>query len=415
MATKTDQRAAAPKDYWKRSTIPMSVGRDEWRVRVIRGNVPDIVTLDNEVTEVSWSDDTENPMSGSITLARQFKQDGIPTISNGHLFILEHRTSSFAEFREIWRMRAKAPEVGVDAKTVTFSLVEDTDLISRSRTTFRYGKSKGLPDGPRLESVIRDAAEDFGFQIGEMYPMHHRVKKLTVKGSPLDLIIRCIRLERSDGSGRRLVWRWRNGKLEVVPLRRSRNMLLIGASILSASYTQSMKDSFATAIRVRGTMKSHGGKKRKKTSVLVEDDDAIERYGYILRELSAPKGVDTRDEAIRYAKRQLLTRRKLTKEVSFSHPGVASLRVWDAIKLYLPEVGLNTLCYVNSVEHSVSSGSYTMDVTIRFTDPFIDTRSKAVKLKRCKTLQKRKRKLSEECVKLIKEDKAKSKKKKQRT
>lgn len=415
MTTKAQQREAAPKDYWRKAATPISLGRDEWRVRVIRGNVPDILTVDVEVTEVSWTDNPDGAMTGSVTLARPFKAPGIETISNGHLFVLEHRTSSYADFQEVWRMRAKTPDVSVDGKTVSYSVVADTDLLQRSHTTFRYGKSKGLPDGPRLESIIRDAAEDFGFKIGEMYPLHHRVKKLTVKGSPYDLIVRCLRLERTEGGGRRIIWRWRNGKLDIVPLRRSQNMLLLGATILSASYTQDMKDSFATAIRVRGTMKAHGGKKRKKGSVLVEDDDAIGRYGYILRELSAPKGVDTREEMERYAKRQLLTRRKLKKEVSFSHPGVASLRVWDAIKVYLPEVGLNTLCYVNSVEHSVTPGSYTMDVTIRFTDPYIDTRSTATKLKRCKKLQERKRKLSPECVKLIKDAKAAAKKKKQRT
>lgn len=413
--TKSSQRAPAPKDYWRKSQVPMSLGRDEWRVRAIRGNVPDIVTLDVEVTDASWSDTGEGPMSGTVTLSRRFKEAGIPTISNGHLLILEHRTSTYAEFQEVWRMRVKNPDVSVEGRTVSFNVVEDTDLLARSRTIFRYGKSKGLPDGPRLQSILVDAAEKFGVKIGDCYPLHHRVKKLTVTGSLMDLIVRILRLERTEGSGHRLIWRWRNGKLEIVPLRRSQNMLLIGGAILSASYTQSMKDTFATAIRVRGTMKAAGGKKRKKTSVLVEDDDAIKRYGYILKELKAPKGVDTHDEAVRYAKRQLLTRRKLKKEVSFSHPGVVSLRRWDAIKLYLPEIELNTLCYVNSVEHSVSPGSYTMDVTVRFTDPYVDTRSKATKLKRCRTLQKRKRKLSPECVKLIKEDKAKSKKASQRT
>lgn len=412
--TKAQQRAAAPKDYWRKATTPVTLGIDQWRCRVIRGNVPDILTVDSEATEVQWSDG-EGAMTGSVTLARVFKDGSNPTISNGHLFILEWRRTDYDEWHEIWRLRVASPDVSVDGKTVTYALEEDSIYLSKSKTKFRFGKKKHLPHGPQLESIIEAVARDFAFKIGEMYPMKHRVKKLTVNGSPMDLIIRVLRLERTEGGGRRLIWRWRNGKLDIVPLRRSTNMLLIGPAIATANYTQSMKDSFATAIRVRATMKAHGGQKRKKTSVLVEDKDAIARYGYILKEIDAPKGVDTRAEVQKFARASLLRRSKLVKETTFTHPGVPTLRRWDAIKLYLPEVGLNTLCYVKQVDHSVSAGSYTMDVTLGFTDPFVDTRSTAVKLKRCKTLQKRGRKLSPQCVKLIKDSKKKPKKKKQRT
>lgn len=385
------QRSGAPRDYWKGEIKPVVLARDQFRVRVKRGDKQDILLLDREVLDVTW-EDAGGPLVGSVTYNKGFKP---PPIGPGHMFILEWASSAASEtWYEIWRMRADAPESQVDQGYQTVQLVSDLAYLRKSKDHFKYGKSKVHPSGVTTGGIIRLIAKRYGQAIGKLATgLTHKVKHFSIVGSPYDAILKALLMERNDGSGRKYIMRSTKGKLDIIPLQRSRRMLLIGPAIINATVSQTIGTNYASAITIRGTLKARrGDKKRKPIHLKVSSAAAVRRYGYVHREMKIPAGSSTRAEARAAATHELHKRFKPKVAVTFTHPGVPTLKRWDAMKVYLPEESLNLICFVSEVRHHVSAGAYDMDVVCRFTDPFVDTHADKVAAKKRAAAKKRNRK-----------------------
>lgn len=409
------QRDAAPKNYWTKHAPALKIGREEWRLEVLRGDRSDLLNLGSEFLSADWTDD-ESRATATVTLSRPFlTAHGV--IEQGHLFILSFRANSETSgWHEVWRMRVDAPTVTVKAKEVSFALVEDSVYLARSKDKWHFGKTKAQPHGVRLRSIIQKVCKQYGIPVGALpRSLNHRVKSFSVDGSVEDVFVKVLLLERNEGEGRRLTWTFRRGKFYVQELKRPTYMLALADAIIEATYTESFKAKVFTAATVRGTLKAKDGKKKKKLKLVVRSEPLIRRYGYIHKVLDAPKGVDSVREARKYALNEIIDSMTLKKEVTFSHVGIPQVRRWDALKLRMPQIDMDQVVFVNSVAHSLTAADYSMEVTVRLTDPFIDERGEKLKLKRCKARKKRGEKLGPECQRLIREDRKKDKKSKQRS
>lgn len=397
----------APRDYWHKKARPLRLGNEQFRVRIKRGDRKDVIVVDSEITSIEWAE-AGGPPTASVTFTHGTRR---PVVEIGHLAILEWKPYGGGRWKEVWRMRVSDPESNEESTTV--QLEDDFAFLHRSRDKFRYGKSKKRPRGWRLDGVIRDIARRYGVKIGKLARITTRSKKFAVTGTPAEAITKCLLLIRND-TGDRLTLRPSRGKLDIVPLRRSRTLLLLGPAIIDYALRESL-DRYASAITVRGsftdretetrrddddrtTSREKKGRKKKKFRVRVESRAAIRRFGYVHINAQAPKGIDTIEEARRWARRELAKRRRPKQEITLTHVGIPTVRRWDAIQIHLPKEGLDMLAYVSEVRHSVSPGDYRMEIVVRFTDPFVDKKGERIRKKKCEAAAKRRKKHPRGCT-----------------
>jgi hypothetical protein len=99
----------------------------------------------------------------------------------------------------------------------------------------------------------------------------------------------------------------------------------------------------------------------------------VQRYGYIEREQKYAYRVESKRELRLRAQRSLArSMRPVRLLENFTHPGIASLRRGDAIRVSIPSegyIGAQGIVFVIGVTHTLSAGDYTMTMTLGLHDP----------------------------------------------
>ena len=206
-------------------------------------------------------------------------------------------------------------------------------------------------------------------------------------------------------------------------MRRNRNLSKLREQLLDATLSRSQSNGFATIIEAHGTLSRKHGKTRKLTYTATSND-GLKRFGWVRKTINFGK-VSSELELRILAKRALAQRLTPIRTAELNHPGIATIRRGDAIHIDLPEEGygdvtLNALqtpkgktpkwlissltaaeksdpslfdltapppgskpdanlpalrpvanqgiAFVTSAAHSVSAGSYTMDLQTSFLD-----------------------------------------------
>jgi lysophospholipase L1-like esterase len=163
--------------------------------------------------------------------------------------------------------------------------------------------------------------------------------------------------------------------LSVSMMRRNPVLFLFKDQIVSGTVGHQRRGTLATTILATGTRKVGKGKKvkHKPIKVRVTDKKGQQRYGWIERKITLPGNVESASKARTLAKRSLAKGLKPIRIVeNMSHPGVATLRRGDAIRLSLPEHGFKGnagIVFVTSVSHTLEAGSYSMSMSLGFIDP----------------------------------------------
>lgn len=291
-------------------------------------------------------------------------------------------------------MRISKPTYALKDGTIAIELENDLAILARSRDDFKYKLDKDTkPKGWKPEEVTRDVCKRYGVRIGHLAATKVRIKNLTLENkSPLAVIQRAYRREKEE-SGRRFVIEIRGGRLYVRPLQRSKEMLILGDTLLDATLELSHQHGFATALDVTGTVKD-GDKKRKKVNMgIVSRGSALRRFGYIVRPYKLEDEVSSEAAGRKRARIQLQELAKENRELTFTHPGVATLRRGHALRLQIDEGFVRKhVVFVREVTHTVSAGAYEMSVTVAFDDPFIDMDDAIAKEKWPKKAKERGRK-----------------------
>lgn len=361
----------------------MPVGEDRWRLTADRGATRPRLRLDSMVESFDWDDSTA-VLTGSMTLKLPPRKIDL---THGHLVICEHARGG-GRFREVWRMRISAPNADATGG-YQLTLSDDMALLQASKDDFDYRKDKRHPNGWLPHQIAADIARRYRFRIGRMVRTTHRIKKLhRPNASPLEALTAAL-LKEKVAKKRKMVMRWRRGRLEVLPLRRSREMLALGPMLIDAGLTTTMRENLATAVTVRATAGGKG-KKKQRISRLVVSRAAAARYGFIHRKITA-SDADTLAEAVAFARRRLASLAEPERELTVTVPGVPTLRRGAAMRVSLPELGLKSIVFAKAIRHSVTPGGYTMEVTCGFDDPLRD-RGAEQRDKKAATAKKRGRK-----------------------
>jgi hypothetical protein len=294
------------------------------------------------------------------------------------------------DHKDVWRMRVWDPTRNADSQTLP--LFDDLRLLQQSRDDFHFHKSKRRKSGWRCDEIAVSVFRDYGVRMGAIARGTRYIHTLDMVGvSPLDVVIRAYKLERSK-SGRRYVMRWDGARMNITPLRRNPAMLVLGPLLQGYEIAYERKGGFATVVTARASI---GNKKKRKIHVTVENKKALAKYGFVHR-IANISDVDTESELRTRARRDLARRLKINRTVSVTHPGVATIRRGDGMILDLPDEGFRgdkALVYCTRVNHTISGGQYDMDIDLGFDDPYEDAATERAKKDAAARESKRKKKV----------------------
>lgn len=374
-ATKAQQRATKPRNYWKKKGPRLSFGAELWKVLWIpgTGRKRDVSPY---VEGVTW-DDASAILTGSL----QFRPDpGAPIrVGVGDQFQLSCALHPGAAFNELWRMRVQQPSTDFGVPAATFDLANDLALLQRSTDDFSYSAGKKRPQGWLAHEIALDIAHRYGLPVGVIARTTHRIKKLVMlQASPLDALAAAYKREKTY-THKRFVIQMYHGKLNIIPLRRSPDLLVLGPTLIAASFQQQMGESFASEVTVRAqatTQKPKDKKGKKRTStgkivLLVKSPAAIKKFGVVHRDVwahDATSVAGARNAALRH----LSLVGQPEKQLDLSHPGIPSIRRGDAIRAALPDPALNQVIFVTDARHTLTGATYEMGLQFTFSDPFVD-------------------------------------------
>jgi hypothetical protein len=145
-------------------------------------------------------------------------------------------------------------------------------------------------------------------------------------------------------TGRSYVIRWGApdakfplGALEIVPMRRNPSLLRFRDQLTNAILTRSTSPQFASVITGRATLKMANGKHRKITYKYT-NQQAVRRFGFV-HKLVDYNSVNSELELQVLVKREMAFRLTPLRTAELNHPGIATIRRGDAIKIDIPEEG----------------------------------------------------------------------------
>lgn len=394
-------------DFWQRSAPDLRFGEEQFRLTCFRPERKNpserTISLDSFATLIGWEDDGPI-LRGSVSLTKERGKRPL-AVGEGHRLRLESAQRFGAPFKVLWEMRVEAVNSSASGGTSELQLADEMAWLQKSRDDWMFKKAKKGKANNRTKrvngwlahQVAQEVCRRYGVKVGRLAKGTHRITNLTEKNaSPLEIIMKAYKLERNH-TGRKFVVRMRNGRLEVVLLRRSKTLLLIGEALIEATISRTIRKGFATAAHVRATLKDSKKERHKKLEAEIVAKRASKRYGYVKTTIRLDDPVASKAEARKLAKRKLVAAMRPSRSVTLEHPGVSSLFRGDAIRLRLPELGLTEIVYVKSVSHSVSNGDYTMSVTCGFQDPHIDKKGEEIRKKLCEEARKHGRKVPSFC------------------
>lgn len=384
-------RKDAGPNLWKHSAPPLNYGREQFRFRLIR-TARKLPTLDLDpwIEGAGWGRDGSK-MTGEVTFRRPLGMAAAAMVAKGDEIRCEIAMwGSGGSWRTLWRLTVDTPEHQIVEGILSLTLASKLAAMTKSKVAWKFRKGKGKRNGWNAVEVTRAACKRMGIRVGSLPKARNRFDKLVEKSATAEEIItRAWKLER-EATGRRFDLDISTGRLVVRELREPKYMVLLGDAITAATESQSFGN-YATVLVATASRKAKGKVKARKLRVRVVDQARRRRHGTIVKTVKAPAKVDSVAELRRWAKRRLARAYMPRRAVTFSHPGIPLLDRGDAVRLKLADADLHSLVFVTGVRHQLSPGSYTMDVTVGFSDPYKDLRKERAKRKKKAAAARRRR------------------------
>lgn len=391
MATATAKKQASQKDRHKRPDLtklyqrrlqPFDLDSQEFRTTLIRADAPhpaQQINIDGLIETLEWRYEAGNPVLLGTMVMQQGVPGGAVKIHDGHVLRLQVRWGG--KWREIWRMRLRDGKPSLRGQ-MTWDLADDMILLQESTDYFHYTKTKhgGHPKGWLVHEIVRDVARRYRIPVGKVSKGKHYITDLSGKMTPLQAIQKAYAIEK-QATGHRFTIAWRDGKINVTPLRRNDIMYVLREAIEDAVVGREDRDAnFATALTVRATLKGKkGSRKKSKIEVRYVNEKAVRQDGFVHKVISGGN-VKDHAEAVNKAKRYIAKHsvRKPTL-TNVQHRGIAFLRRGDAIWVSLPQFGFSgakAICFLSAGTWSLASGEFTMSLDVVMEDPFANTKTR---------------------------------------
>lgn len=371
--------------YYGKKAVDLHPGRYDFRVRLIRPALtgPERVTpLGRKSISVEWSDEGDT-LAGSITMRRPFRlKPGSLPISRGDGVRLEVKWGG--KWKTLWTLWVQGePEVSLATGEVTCELGDELFPLKKNERDWEFKKTKKGPrhKGWTADEITRFACKSERVRIGKLAQGTKRFElKKMKKASALEVIRRAYAHE-SNRTGRKFLVRMRNGKIEVLPLRRPGTLYVIRGVELEASTSGTAKQEHpATVIEAKGRLRGNNGKDGK-LKVTVARKGAVRRFGRVVQEKDFGR-VDSEDDLRTQAKRYLAGQLKVTRSATLTLPGIPFIEKGSTLRWVIGEPGWHgmtklakhgrdkSICFVTSAQHSLTPESYTTTVQVNQEDVY---------------------------------------------
>lgn len=390
---KSSTRKNKVKNLWTARAKPLEYGREAFRFRVVR-TARKLPTLDIDpwVETATWTRAGAG-RSGQVTFRRPLGAHPASMIVHGDEILCEWEPfGGTGPWRFLWQMEVATPSHQIKEGIISLALTSQLDALSKSKVAWKFRKDKAHPNGWTAAQITVNVCQRFHIKIASIPTATYEIDKLVQKSmSPIDVITHAWGLERKH-TGHRFDINTSTGAVQVTEIQEPKFLLVLGAAMLDATVSQSLTG-IASAVVATATHTVKGHKKAKKLRAKVIDPGRERRYGYIVKTVTAPAGIKSAADLRQWAKKQLATLYANKKQLSFTHPGIPLLDRGTALKLYLPEADVDQIVFVTTVTHSLSAGSYQIEVTVGFDDPWaVDTKKAKTQQKKDAAAARRKRK-----------------------
>ena len=380
-SARAEVRVNAAKDLWPRAAQPVRYGREQFRFQLDRSlRQLSTVDIDPWVETCTWQR-AGGSRTGSLEFRRPLGSHPSSLVAYNDKIVCEFdQWGDGTQWRRLWTMKTTDPEHQVYEGMLNLTLSSELDVLTASRVAWKFRADKTHPSGWTARDMTLNAADRFNVTIGHLPDATYRIAQYCPKSaSPEDIITWAWGQERRH-TGRRFDIDSSTGVLNVTELVEPKYMLVFGAAMLDATLTEQMAG-LASAVTAVATHKVKGHKKDTKLRARIVNADRLARYGYIVRPLHAPSNIQSNADLRDWATRRLATMFGQQKQLSFSHPGMPLVDRGTALRAYLPEADLDQVVFVTQIEHDLSAGTYEMQVTAGFDDPFaVDQRAARVLL-----------------------------------
>ncbi len=392
-ATQTARKANLER-YYRRRLKPVTPGEYGFSLRLIRFPFADFV-LDELVESFEWIDERAG-MTGSVQLRRPepYTLASLP-IGRGHRIRCTVRWGG--QHFVLWTMRCEEPETTLDDAQVAVSvaLVDDMDLVERTEKDRIYRATKRRRRGFFPHEMVRREAGRDGVRVGRLAKCEHRMTKLHMrKASLLELAVKVYGHEH-EKTGRRFVVRMHDGRFEVIPYRRNQTLYVLADEIRSAVISRSSSTKRPpTVLTGRGRLGK--GKDAKKVEHTEYRRAMVARFGYTHKTKDYGH-VGSREELRTKVRRDLAKFYRVNSSAAVQVQGVPFIRRGDGCEMLLESEGFRgdrRFVFCTSARHQVQQGTYTSELDLTVTDPFLKGQEKVEKEQLARKARERKKRRS---------------------
>lgn len=364
MVISQDEQTISTPDIWKT------------RIRVVARTADGNIDISGMCDGLSWSDQSSDSlaninvqaaMSGSITLKKPALRNyrNLASVFSARVVkgvdrwgalgvVIVAQVGYGKKYTSIWAMRvtpgygsSTSESISLASGDWTLNLTDDLWTIAQTVADFKYTKGKVIrKNGWRCDQIAHDVCQRYRIPVRTLSQgttFFALAASDTALKSPVDVITAAYN-EETKRTGRTFIVRWGApdakhpfGALEVIPMRRNRNLYRLRQQLLDATLTRSQQTGFATIILARGQIKQRKGKTRKVTAT-VRSDPAIHRFGFVRKTIDFGT-VNSETELRIMAQRSLAQRLTPIRTAELNHPGIASIRRGDAVHINIPEEG----------------------------------------------------------------------------
>lgn len=347
-------------------------GQWDFRLDLLRvGAEP--LRIDDVAETFAW-EDSGAVLTGSISLQRPYGAASLP-VGVGHRVRCQVRWKG--GWYTLWQMRVQPFSVDLTSGALDVPLSDDLVQLTRNRRRWSFRKTKRRPRGWYAHEVAREVARRSGVEVGSLARGSHRIGRLVRKNATdLDILRAAYGRER-EKSGVRFVIRMRDGKLEVLPLRRNQALIVLREQIEEALVELTGHARPVTVIRARGHVGKGSG--AKKVTFTAYDGAILRRFGRSEDEKDYGR-VDSEADLRARARRDLARRVRIKRTATLTVPGIPFIRRGDLAQWVTTEPGWSgsstlsrdrSYVYVTSASHAVSAAGYALTLSVVQDDPYL--------------------------------------------
>lgn len=359
-------------------------------------------SLDRKATSVSWSDEGDT-LSASIIIRRSHRlKPGSVPVSRGDGIRLEVRWAG--QWKELWTLWVQGePEVTLLTGEVSAELADELFPLKKNERDWEFKKAKKGPKskGWTADEVTRFVGKSERVRIGKLAQGTQRFEMKKMKGASGLEVVRRAYAHESNKTGRKFIIRMRNGRLNVLPLQRPGTLYEVRGIELEASTSGTPKQKRpVTVIEAKGRLKGNSGKDGK-LEATVARPKTVRRLGRVVKQKNYGR-IDSKDDLITQAKRDLAGELKVIRSATIQLPGIPFLEKGSTMKWVIDEPGWHgktklakhpldkAFVFVVGAQHSLTPESYTTTVQVNQEDVYYDDEKKRDEEDRDEKRQQRK-------------------------